>query len=742
MAKTNKIPLLYTSFLYVCGLILFLEWLYPVQVLADVKQLDIFIVYAIFCFLLSLLKLRWWAAVPLKLAGVVFIIHALYFDVPFFSQLWFDLMKAEITYNIQAIFAQSWYSITSFFRTVLFLLIIWIMSYLIHYWFFVMKRFFLFIFLTFVYVSVIDTFTLYDGKMAIIRVFIVSFLALGVANFIKEVNKESLSFSWMKRAPIWIVPIIMIVLFSSIVGFSTPKFEPQWPDPLPFVQGVVNPSKDSDDKKVVRKVGYGEDDSRLGGSFEQDDSVVFHAVTPKDHYWRVETKDVYTGKGWEQLEETDYVEQQADNISLTTFSNDVITEKLQTHITFEGNSKLDRLVYPYIPTSVEEMDTDHTQLLLDKSTEGIHTKSDGKKVKLSSYSITYEYPLYDLDTLQSVESKPDESDFYKRYTQLPESVPDRVHELAEEITEDYSNMHDQALAVEKYFQENDYVYQTDDVAIPEEDEDYVDQFLFDTQAGYCDNYSSSMVVLLRSLGIPTRWAKGFTSGTMVESDVSSDNNDETSDLYEITNANAHSWVEVYFPDVGWVPFEPTKGFSSNVEYVMDEMEETDDIVENEDEEAENEEDLEENEIDIPDPDNGSTSSDENSNGTISNWFNLNYVMVVIALIVITGGIIFYKTRHRWQTMMVSRRLKRKEDVASFEAAYLSLLRLLESRGVGKQPDQTLREYAQQIDEKFETTDMYLLTHAYEHVLYNDKESQKIDESLLNVWDDLVKRILT
>src|SRR5699024_6506512 len=112
-------------------------------------------------------------------------------------------------------------------------------------------------------------------------------------------------------------------------------------------------------------------------------------------------------------------------------------------------------------------------------------------------------------------------------------------------------------AIESYFASNGFVYETENVAVPSEQEDYVDQFLFDTRAGYCDNYSSSMVVLLRTLDIPARWVKGFTSGEQISSSL-----DDTEEVYEVTNANAHSWVEVYFSDVGWVPFEPTKGFSN------------------------------------------------------------------------------------------------------------------------------------------------------------------------------------
>ena len=738
MAQDNKIPFLYTSFLYVCSLVLFLEWLYPVNILADINQLDVFIIYTVFCFAVSLVHLRWWASVPLKLAGIVFIVHLLYADVPFGSKIWFDWIYSELSFNLQAIFAQSWYSLTNLFRTILFLLIIWIMSYLTHYWFYVMKRFFLFILLTFIYVSVMDTFTLYDGKIAIIRVFIVSFMALGIAHFLKELSKESLGFGWLKRAPIWIVPIIMIVVFASIVGFAAPKYAPQWPDPVPFVKGVVNPDGDGDNQDVIRKAGYGEDDSRLGGSFIQDEDVVFYALAPREQYWRIETKDLYTGKGWEKHDEANYVEQKDGQISFSTYSNDVMTEQLTAKVNFEKDAAIDRLVYPYMPISVEEIGD--TQLMLNESTEAIHTQKDGKKTSLTSYEITYEYPLYDLDALQSVDGSGQDLNPDHPYMQLPDSLPERVHELAEEITEPYSNRHDKALAVERYFQQNDYVYQTDDVAIPEEDEDYVDQFLFDTQAGYCDNYSTSMVVLLRSVGIPARWSKGFTSGTERASEAQ-ELNGEATNLYEITNANAHSWVEVYFDDIGWVPFEPTKGFSSYTLYAADDDDEVDED-NNDDENVEEEDDTEANDPDMPLPEDDGNSSDTKGNDRSNGWFNATYLIIAIVSIAVIMIIILYLTRHRWRTTMLSRKLRRKEDVASFEAAYQYLLRLLTERGLPKQPDETLRAYAKRVDERFMTTEMRVLTNYYEKVLYNNQHEQKVENELLKTWNNLIKQILS
>src|SRR5262249_45384186 len=72
-------------------------------------------------------------------------------------------------------------------------------------------------------------------------------------------------------------------------------------------------------------------------------------------------------------------------------------------------------------------------------------------------------------------------------------------------------------------------------------------FLFDTKTGYCDYFASSMVVMLRTLGIPARLAAGYATG---------DYNQERG-VWEVRESSSHSWPEVFFPRYGWIEFEPT-----------------------------------------------------------------------------------------------------------------------------------------------------------------------------------------
>jgi hypothetical protein len=134
-----------------------------------------------------------------------------------------------------------------------------------------------------------------------------------------------------------------------------------------------------------------------------------------------------------------------------------------------------------------------------------------------------------------------------RFLALPDSVPERVLSLARDLTANASTPYDRAQAIETYLRTS-YPY-TLDVPAPPVGRDVADFFLFDLKKGYCDYYATAMVVLARAAGLPARFVSGFSSGTY----------DSSNAQYIVTEANAHSWVEIFFTDVGWVEFEPTAG---------------------------------------------------------------------------------------------------------------------------------------------------------------------------------------
>ena len=133
-----------------------------------------------------------------------------------------------------------------------------------------------------------------------------------------------------------------------------------------------------------------------------------------------------------------------------------------------------------------------------------------------------------------------------RYLVLPETVPQRVLDLAQEVAAAAPTHYDQARAIERFLRA--YTYNLD-LPRPPADRDLVDYFLFDLQEGYCDYYASAMVVMARAVGVPARLASGYVQGTY----------DHEGRRWVVTEQDGHSWVEVYFDGIGWVEFEPTGG---------------------------------------------------------------------------------------------------------------------------------------------------------------------------------------
>lgn len=130
-----------------------------------------------------------------------------------------------------------------------------------------------------------------------------------------------------------------------------------------------------------------------------------------------------------------------------------------------------------------------------------------------------------------------------RYLQLPE-LDRRIPELARVVTSKASTPYDKAQAVENYLQQN-YGYTLELPSVTPADP--LANFLFERRQGHCEYFASAMAVMLRTLGIPTRVATGFRGGEY---------NDLTGS-YIIRGRDAHAWVEVFFPNQGWVSFDPT-----------------------------------------------------------------------------------------------------------------------------------------------------------------------------------------
>ena len=267
----------------------------------------------------------------------------------------------------------------------------------------------------------------------------------------------------------------------------------------------------------------GGEDMTVSGNPSLDPTVRFTIEAEESANWRIDSFDRYTGDGWVQTGETTAFESEPEAIEGDLQRIDVEPESAS------GSA------FPALwrPINVDGMDYPR------QSAGGGLRTPDGLDTD-DRYTVHSVRPNVTEAALNSADSPP--PGIVDRYTQLPESTPDRVGELTADIIADAENVDEQAQLVEQYIIEtNDYSL---DVEGPTGD--IADEQLFERDEGYCAFFATTMAVMLRTQDIPARVVTGYSSGERV-----------AEDRWVVRGMNAHAWVEVYVPNVGWVEYDPT-----------------------------------------------------------------------------------------------------------------------------------------------------------------------------------------
>jgi transglutaminase-like putative cysteine protease len=136
-------------------------------------------------------------------------------------------------------------------------------------------------------------------------------------------------------------------------------------------------------------------------------------------------------------------------------------------------------------------------------------------------------------------------DRIQRYTEVPASTTERTRELASSLAASTDTTYDMVRAFESWIAAN-VVYDLD-APTPAEGVDAVDDFLFSSRRGFCEQIASALAVMLRTQGVPARLATGYLPGER----------DRLSGVWKVRASDAHAWVEVWFPNSGWQAFDPT-----------------------------------------------------------------------------------------------------------------------------------------------------------------------------------------
>ncbi len=249
-------------------------------------------------------------------------------------------------------------------------------------------------------------------------------------------------------------------------------------------------------------------------------------------YWRERTYDEYTGYGWDISTRNTLPMRANEPWTTIEYPHSVVTQTVQVIAPNAG------LAFT-VNEPVEILDADYRAIV-----RGANDLA-AIEVNETTYTVVSWAPAPSAEQLQAAEdSYPDW--VQERFLALPASVPERVRQEAERIVTEAgaTTRYEKARAIEAHIRSFEYVL---DIEPPSLDRDFVDYFLFDVQAGYCDYSASAMTVMLRSIGVAARYASGYNMGYFDDRLVS----------WVVSEQNAHAWTEVYFPGYGWVEFEPT-----------------------------------------------------------------------------------------------------------------------------------------------------------------------------------------
>lgn len=283
--------------------------------------------------------------------------------------------------------------------------------------------------------------------------------------------------------------------------------------------------------------GGGRDRLVLSGPVQLSQRVVMQVQSEEPYYWRGATYDTWTGRDWLSNDKFPVNRTEKQAILPQRFGL-----RKRTKATFEVNQSRSDLIY----TPDEPAQLSIPYKVLTRGGDGSLTDYASLRAKKPAipslkYSVEANTSIAGAQDLRAAPA--DIPEWVKRYTQLPDT-PQRVRDLSNSLTRRFTTSYDKAVAIEQFLRRYPY---TLDVKPPPADRDAVEYFLFDLKQGYCDYFASTMVVLLRAQGIPARLATGYVAGKF-------DNNTRK---FVVTEEEAHSWPEVYFPTYGWMPFEPS-----------------------------------------------------------------------------------------------------------------------------------------------------------------------------------------
>lgn len=278
-------------------------------------------------------------------------------------------------------------------------------------------------------------------------------------------------------------------------------------------------------------------------------------------FWRGTTFNEYTGNGWRntssesQPMSPDSALQAGDDIladpngnsALFTYrlpSNQITatgsgSQTLLQHVSLSGTSRFNAI---YAAGECRRLEIGEPMIRVDR----VGTVSLERDVQGIQYTVRSEVPDSSPERLTAARGDIPAAireNYLER--EAPTARMRQIRESAERVTQGLKNQYDRVVALQQWVSsECKYNLQTPAIPIGQ---DVATYFLYTSKEGACTEFATALTLLCRSIGIPARVASGFNAGTM----------DRETQEYLVRERDKHAWTEVYFPGVGWTPFDAT-----------------------------------------------------------------------------------------------------------------------------------------------------------------------------------------
>jgi transglutaminase-like putative cysteine protease len=318
-----------------------------------------------------------------------------------------------------------------------------------------------------------------------------------------------------------------------------------WQDPAALIQPYQPPSNYFTDRLTV-----------TGNVQLPPGEVLFYVSPGGPHYLEGSTFNVFDGHTWTST----LTEQDASNYDanepLPQDVNRAGLNVIKTQVTIlrpPGGTK------PYLFAPPQPRLFNVASTVYSDGTTGAWVQQKSL-TRNETYQVTSLEPLTDVQALKAVplpnrgaavwQRDPHYAQMAHTYTQIPSKLSPLVQQTAMQWTQGATDAYSALKDLEAHLNDAGiFTYSVTNPPVPASTD--VATWLLQTRRGYCTYYASTMAVMARLMGIPTRIVTGFSQGTY----------DQLHNSWAVMGTDAHSWVQAYLPSIGWINFDPTPGYA-------------------------------------------------------------------------------------------------------------------------------------------------------------------------------------